>query len=92
VLLLLQDAVIILDLDSPVIGFGTVQFFLAHSDFLFDHLDDVLQIVKQDFLVLLRGRLLVSVVDLLQIVELLVKHNLDVLDGIVQVEVLAVFI
>lgn len=48
--------------------------------------------MKQDFLVLLRGRLLVSVVDLLQIVELLVKHNLDVLDGIVQVEVLAVFI
>lgn len=48
--------------------------------------------MKQNFLVLLRSRLLVSVVDLLQVVVLLVKHNPDVLDGIEQVEVLAVLV
>jgi hypothetical protein len=48
--------------------------------------------VKQDFLVLFCRRLLISAVDLLQVVVLLAEDYLGVLHGIEQIEVLPVLI
>jgi len=74
VLFLLKNAVVVLLLEVTVLILGLVKVLNTFGHILLGNLLDVLQIVQQDFLLLLLAiGLLVSLVDFIQVVLLLVE-------------------
>jgi len=74
VLFLLKNAVVVLLLEVTVLILGLVKVLNTFGHILLGNLLDVLQIVQQDFLLLLLAiGLLVGLVDFIQVVLLLVE-------------------